>query len=95
MLGANVNMIKPTFDMQYYHTSPRWKKNVIAVHVLGSTEFGYGGKVVPPFARTFLGGENDVRGFQFFQINLVAYLPSSTSINVLNPDGSQSAFKRR
>ena len=89
VLGANVNMIKPTFDMQYYHRSPRWQKNVIALHLLGSTEFGYGGKVVPPFSRTFLGGENDVRGFQFFQITPVAYLPSTANTPVLNPDGSQ------
>jgi outer membrane protein insertion porin family len=93
VLHANVNMIKPTFDMQYYHISPRWRKNVIALHVMGSTEFGYGGKVVPPFARTFMGGENDVRGFQFFQITPVAYLPSSANVPVLNPDGSQRAQK--
>ncbi len=89
VLGANVNMIKPTFDMQYYHRSPHWQKNVIALHLMGSTELGYGGKVVPPFARTFMGGENDVRGFQFFQITPVAYLPSTASVPVLNPDGSQ------
>ena len=93
VLGANVNMIKPTFDMQYYHRSPRWRNNVIAVHVLASTEFGYGGKVVPPFSRTFLGGENDVRGFQFFQITPIAYLPSTANVPVLNPDGSQRMQK--
>ncbi len=93
ILGANVNMVKPTFDLQYYHVSPHWKKNTIALHVLGSTEFGYGGKVVPPFARTFIGGENDVRGFEFFQITPVAYLPSSASTPVLNPDGSQRSQK--
>jgi outer membrane protein insertion porin family len=93
VLGANVNMIKPTFDMQYYHRSPRWQKNVIAVHLLGSTEFGYGGKVVPPFARTFIGGENDVRGFEFFQITPVAYLPSSATVPVLNANGTQQTQK--
>ncbi len=93
VLHANVNMIKPTFDMQYYHRSPHWKNNVIAVHVMGSTEIGYGGKVIPPFARSFMGGENDVRGFQFFQITPIAYLPSTASIPVLNPDGSQRSEK--
>src|SRR6185312_6732416 len=88
VLGANVNMIKPTIDIQYYHRSPKWRRNVIALHLLGSTEIGYGGKVVPPFARTFIGGENDVRGFEFFEITPVAYLPSSTPVPILNPDGS-------
>jgi len=89
LLHANVNIIKPTFDMQYYHKSPKWARNTIAIHVMGSTEIGYGGKVIPPFARAFMGGENDVRGFQFFQITPIAYLPSSTSATVLNADGSQ------
>ena len=93
VIGANVNMIKPTFDMQWYHRSPRWHNNVVAIHVMGSTEIGYGGKVIPPFARTFMGGENDVRGFQFFQITPVAYLPSTASASVLNPDGSQRSQK--
>jgi hypothetical protein len=33
ILGANVNTIHPTFDGQYYHISPRWRKNIIAVHL--------------------------------------------------------------
>ena len=35
-----------------------------------------------------MGGENDVRGFQFYSISPVAYIPSSATVNVLNPDGS-------
>ncbi len=93
ILGANVNNIRPTFDGQYYRVSPRWRKNVLAFHLTASTLFGYGGKVAPPFSRTFLGGENDVRGFQFYSITPVAYIPSSAQINVLNPDGSQRIQK--
>jgi outer membrane protein insertion porin family len=89
ILGANVNMIQPTLDMQYYHPGPRWHRNVLAFHFLGTTVTGFGGKDAPPFSRGFIGGENDVRGFDFFSISPIAYLPSSASINVLNPDGSQ------
>ncbi len=89
VLGANVNEIHPTFDGQYYHASPRWRKNVFAFHLTAQTLFGYGGKPTPPFARTFMGGENDIRGFQFYSISPVAYLPSQASVNVLNTDGSQ------
>jgi outer membrane protein insertion porin family len=88
VLGANVNSIHPTFDGQYYHISPKWHKNVLAFHLTLSTIFGYGGKSAPPQARIFMGGENDVRGFQFYSISPVAYLPSSATVNVLNPDGS-------
>jgi outer membrane protein insertion porin family len=93
VLGANVNTLRPTFDGQYYHASPRWRKNVLAFHLSASTMLGYGGKVAPPFSRTFMGGENDVRGFEFYSITPVAYIPSSTVANVLNPDGSQRVQK--
>ena len=89
VLGANVNTIKPAFDGQYFHVSPRWHKNVMAFHLAASTITGYGGKVAPPFARQFIGGENDVRGFDFFSISPIAYIPSSAVVNQLNPDGSQ------
>jgi outer membrane protein insertion porin family len=89
ILGANVNSIQPTFDGQYYHVSPRWHKNVLAFHLMATTVTGYGGKEIPPFMRAFMGGENDVRGFDFYSITPIAYLPSSASVGVLNADGSQ------
>ena len=88
VLGANVNSIHPTFDGQYYHPSPKWRKNVLAFHLTLSTIFGYGGKSAPPQARIFMGGENDVRGFQFYSISPVAYLPSQATVSVLHADGS-------
>jgi outer membrane protein insertion porin family len=89
VLGANVNTIQPTFDGQYYHPSPRWHKNVLAFHLLATTVTGYGGKVAPPFSRAFIGGENDIRGFDFYSVTPIAFIPSSANVNVLNPDGSQ------
>lgn len=89
VLGANVNELQPTFDYQYYHVSPRWRKNVLAFHFMATTVTGFGGKDAPPFARAFIGGENDIRGFYFFSVTPVAFLPSTASVNVLNPDGSQ------
>jgi outer membrane protein insertion porin family len=73
--------------------SPKWRKNVLAFHLTASTLFGYGGKVVPPFSRIFMGGENDVRGFQFYSISPVAYIPTSTNTQVLNQDGSARTQK--
>ncbi len=89
VLGANVNSIQPTFDGQYYHVSPRWHKNVLAFHFMATTITGFGGKVAPPFARSFIGGENDIRGFDFYSITPIAYLPSSAAVSILSPDGSQ------
>ncbi len=89
VLGANVNIIQPTFDGQYYHLSPHWRKNIMAFHFTATTITGYGGKVAPPFMRGYIGGENDIRGFDFFSVTPIAFIPSSASINQLNPDGSQ------
>src|SRR5205085_2192235 len=67
--------------------------NVLAFHLLASTVTGYGGKVAPPTARSYIGGENDVRGFDFYSISPVAFIPSSAAVNQLNPDGSQRTQK--
>ncbi len=92
-LGGNVETIRPVFDLQYYKISPRWHKNVIAFHVTGSTYFGYNGHVIPPYSRTYIGGEQDIRGFDFYGISPIAFIASSATINVLNNDGSTRVQK--
>jgi outer membrane protein insertion porin family len=54
---------------------------------------GYGGKYIAPFSRTFIGGEQDVRGFEIWGITPIAFVASSTSVNVLNDDGSARTQK--
>lgn len=88
VLGGNVNTLAPAIDVKYYHASPIYHKNILAFHVLGTLISGYGGKEVPPFARSFMGGENDVRGFDWWSITPIAFIPTQASINVLNSDGS-------
>ncbi len=91
VLGGNVNTIRPSIDIQYFHPAPHLlgRHNVLAAHLLGSIITGYGGKVAPPFSRAFIGGEQDVRGFDFYGITPVGYIPNSVSIPVLNADGTQ------
>ena len=88
ILGGTVNTIRPTIDFQYFHPSPRWRRNVLAMHFLGATYFGYGGKVIPPYSRVYIGGENDVRGFDFFGISPIGFIATTGTINILNPDGT-------
>jgi outer membrane protein insertion porin family len=54
---------------------------------------GYGGKVAPPYSRFYMGGEDDVRGFDILTISPIAYIPSDLTINVLNSDGTQRVQK--
>ena len=88
-LGGNVNTIKPVVDLQYFHRSPRWHNNVFAYHLLASFLTGYGGKVAPPFARAYIGGEQDIRGFDFYSVSPIAFVASEATVNVLNNDGTQ------
>jgi outer membrane protein insertion porin family len=88
ILGGTVNTIRPTLDAKYFHVSPLNKKHVIAMHAMSSLLAGYGGHVAPPFSRTYIGGEQDIRGFEIWGISPVAYIPSTATTPILNADGS-------
>ncbi|MGA8577182.1 MAG: outer membrane protein assembly factor BamA, partial [Bryobacteraceae bacterium] len=89
VLGGNVNTLRPAIDLKYFKPSPIFsKKNVLAFHFSTWLISGYGGKLVPPFSRSFMGGEQDIRGFDIWGITPIAFVPSSASVNVLNSDGS-------
>jgi outer membrane protein insertion porin family len=92
-LGGNVNTIRPTIDIQYYHPAPKFlfnpnHRNTFAFHFLGAFIAGYGGKDPPPFARSFIGGEQDIRGFDFYGITPVGYIPNTATVDVYNNNGS-------
>ena len=40
-----------------------------------------------------MGGEQDIRGFEIWGITPIAFIPSSSSVNVLNDDGSARTQK--
>jgi len=88
-LGGNVNTISPAIDVQYYKASPISRKHTLAFHLTGAIISGYGGKEVPPFARSFMGGEQDVRGFDWWSITPIAFIPTEASIPIYNNDGSR------
>jgi outer membrane protein insertion porin family len=85
--GGNVRMIEPTVDVKWFRSGFK-KGHVIGWHLLGRMVTGYGGRVAPPFNRFFMGGENDIRGFEIWSISPVAFIPSVASVPVLNADGS-------
>jgi outer membrane protein insertion porin family len=89
VLGGNVNTIQPVIEGKYFKQAPWNKKHILAFHALGSMITGYGGKEIPPFSRTYIGGEQDIRGFQIWGISPIAFVPSEATTNVLNNDGSQ------
>jgi outer membrane protein insertion porin family len=86
-LGGNVNLIEPTISSTYFRSGLK-KGHVIGMRGLARLVAGYGGRVAPPFNRIFMGGENDIRGFNIWGISPIAFIPSESQVPVLNDDGS-------
>jgi outer membrane protein insertion porin family len=86
-IGGTVRSVRPI--VQYKQFIPvQNRRNAIGYSLNGSFISGYGGLVAPPFQRSYMGGENDVRGFDIRSISPVAFLPSSNTITLTNPDGT-------
>jgi outer membrane protein insertion porin family len=92
-LGGNVNTISPTVDAKYFHAAPWNRSHILAFHMMSSLVTGYGGKLVAPYSRRFIGGEQDIRGFEIWGITPIAFIPSVASVNVLNVDGTARTQK--
>jgi len=91
-LGGSVNMLEPT--LTYTHFVPGLKRgHIMGWRLLARMISGYGGKVAPPYNRVYMGGENDVRGFEIWSILPAVYIPSAASIPILNSDGSARTQK--
>ena len=84
-LGGNVNTISNILDGSYFHPVYH-HRNVLALHFKASMITGYGGREVPPNNRFYAGGENDVRGFDFYTISPFVFIPFSTTTNITYVD---------
>ncbi len=86
-LGGTIRSIRPI--VQYKRFIPvQNRRNALGFNLQGSFISGWGGLVAPPFQRTYMGGENDLRGFDIRSVSPVAFLPSVGSIVLTNNDGT-------
>ena len=86
-LGGTVQSFRPI--VQYKRFIPvNHNRNVIGFNVQGSFLTGYGGLVAPPFNRFYMGGDNDLRGFDIRSISPIAFLPDHVNVTLTNPDGT-------
>ncbi len=86
-IGGTVHTIRPI--IQYKQFFPMQKRrNALGYNVQASFITGYNGIVAPPFERAYLGGENDIRGFDIRTISPIAYLASAQTVALRNQDGS-------
>jgi outer membrane protein insertion porin family len=74
-LGGNVNSLTTTGEYKFFHPVNH-KRNAIGFRFLAAWTTGYGGKEVPPYSRFYMGGENDIRGFDIRAISPITYIPS-------------------
>jgi len=80
-LQGNVNSLSNRVEFEYFHPTHH-RRNTIGLRIQAANIAGYGGKDVPPFSRFYLGGENDVRGFNFYTISPFVAIPNATTTTV-------------
>lgn len=86
-VGGNVNTIRPI--VEYKHWIPVNKgRNSLGFRLQGSLITGYAGKVAPPYERFYLGGENDVRGFDIRTVTPYVFIANRVNVPLQNPDGT-------
>ncbi len=78
ILGGNVNTVSEIIEAKYFRPNYH-RHNVIAMRFLSAFETGYGGKEIPPFSRFYLGGEQDLRGFDIRTVSPVVFVPTFTT----------------
>jgi outer membrane protein insertion porin family len=82
-LGGTVNYFRPTMDYRFYKPMNKGR-NTLAVRFLSSFVNGFGGTAVPYYQRFFMGGDFDIRGFDFRQVTPIAYVVRN--IGVTDPE---------
>jgi outer membrane protein insertion porin family len=86
-LGGTIRSVRPI--VQYKKFIPlQNRRNAFGFNVQGSFITGFDGLVAPPFQRAYMGGENDLRGFDIRSVSPVAFLPNVGSITLTNADGT-------
>ncbi|MFZ0804246.1 MAG: outer membrane protein assembly factor BamA [Terriglobales bacterium] len=86
-IGGNVRTIRPIAQVKHFKPVQNGR-NTVGFQLTGSFLTGYGGLVPPPFQRFYDGGETDLRGFDIRSVSPVAFLPTTASVQLRNPDGS-------
>ena len=80
-IGGNVNSITDIVEAKYFRPNYH-KRNVIAMRFLTAFTTGFSGKVVAPYSRFYLGGEDNLRGFDARTVSPVVFIPQLTTTAV-------------
>jgi len=84
-LGGNVNFYRPV--VSFTNWKPMYHQNTLGIHLQGSFMSGIG-NVAPPYERFYMGGENDLRGFDIRTVSPYVFVTNVQPLQLTNPDGS-------
>ena len=92
-LWGNVRYIQPEVAVKkymsmHYLTPSENGRNILAMRAQLGYVQGFGGDVAPPQNRTYAGGENELRGFDTRAATPYGYVPTRTTVELMNPDGN-------
>ncbi len=85
-LGGNVKFFRPLASFTQW--KPLYHQNTLGVHIQASFIDGFGGTVAPPYQRFYMGGENDLRGFDIRTVSPYVFVNTVQNVTLTNPDGS-------
>ena len=92
-LGGNVRDVRPVVEFKQWIPMKGLKKNrdgqqSLGFRLQGAYITGFSGLVAPPFQRMYMGGDNDLRGFDIRTISPYGYIVQAVNQPLLNPDGT-------
>ena len=85
-LGGNVKFYRPLIAFTQW--KPLYHQNTLGVRIQGSFINGFGGSEAPPYQRFYMGGENDLRGFDVRTVSPYVFVSTVQNFQITNPDGS-------
>ena len=84
-IGGNVNTFTNVLEVKKFKPITK-RRNVLALRAQVAYISSFGGKEIPPFNRFYLGGENDIRGFDIRSISPVTFIPTQSSQPIFYSD---------
>jgi outer membrane protein insertion porin family len=85
-LGGNVKFYRPL--VAFTQWKPLYHQNTLGVRLQASFINGFGGSEAPPYQRFYMGGENDLRGFDVRTVSPYVFVSTVQNVTLTNPDGS-------
>ena len=92
-IGGNVNTITNVLEFKKFKPLNK-RRNVLGLHAQAAYITGYGGKEIPPFNRFYMGGEQDLRGYDIRSISPVTFIPTASSQTYCYPDFNSGGATR-